>query len=391
MNPPPSTPIPDIPFVNEVRLNARNWTVAILLILAIIWATPRMWKRVERFETGPDYRIPYSLSRDYWLYQRRLDRLPSDKIVLLGDSVIWGEYVLPSGTLSHFLNEKAGSGEPFINGGVNGLFPLAIEGLVDDYADALHDRKVILHCNLLWMSSPKADLQVQKEEKFNHSRLVPQFSPRIPCYKANANERLSVIVERNVSFMSWVTHLQTAYFDDRSIPSWTLEEDSSTDPPRYPHSYQNPLSQITLRVPSAPLDDPQRGPASPRHKPWTHNGANPAQFEWVTLESSLQWAAFKRTVAKLQSRGNEVLVVLGPFNEHIIAPESQAGYRHLRDGVLQWLKSSGVHFIAPAALPSELYADGSHPLTAGYEALARVLAEAPAMKQFLGDKASSRQ
>src|SRR5436190_15440753 len=165
MNPPPATPVPDVPFVNEVRLNSRNWIVAIALIATIIRLMPRVWKKVERFETGPDYRIPYSLSRDYWLYQRRLENIPRGKIVLLGDSVIWGEYVLPNGTLSHFLNEKAGSGERFVNGGVNGLFPLALEGLVNDYARALHDRKVILHCNVLWMSSPKADLSVQKEEK----------------------------------------------------------------------------------------------------------------------------------------------------------------------------------------------------------------------------------
>jgi len=373
VNPPPSTPLPDIPFVNEVRLNSRNWLIAIFLIVAIIWGTPRIWKKAERFETGADYRVPYSLSRDYWLYQRRLEQIPLDKTVLLGDSVVWGEYVLPSGTLSHFLNEKAGSNERFINGGVNGLFPLALEGLVNDYAQSLNHRKIILHCNLLWLSSPKADLQVQKEEKFNHSRLVPQFSPRIPCYKANANERLSVVVERNIQFMSWVTHLQSTYFDDRSIPVWTLEEDSSTDPPHYPNSYKNPLAQIAMRVPSAPADDPLRGPASSRHKSWTHNSANPTQFDWVTLESSLQWAAFQRTVQQLQARGNDVIVLLGPFNEHMIAPESMAGYRKLRDGVIVWFSEHKIRFIAPEPLPPELYADASHPLTPGYKFLAEKL------------------
>ena len=32
-----------------------------------------VWKHIERFDTGPDYRIPYALSSDYWLYQRRLE------------------------------------------------------------------------------------------------------------------------------------------------------------------------------------------------------------------------------------------------------------------------------------------------------------------------------
>lgn len=384
MNPPASiaAPTPEVPFVNEVRLTARNWAAAVFLIVAILLGTPRLWKRIEKFETGADYRIPYSLSRDYWLYQRRLDLTPSEKIVLLGDSVIWGEYVLPNGSLSHFLNAQPGNSERFVNGGVNGLFPLALEGLVDSYATALRGRKVVLHCNLLWLSSPKADLQVQKEEKFNHSRLTPQFSPRIPCYKANANERLSVLIERNVQFMSWVTHLQSAYFNDRSVPAWTLEEDSSSDPPRYPNSYKNPLAQITLRVPAAPADDPMRGPASSRHQPWTHNGAKPSQFEWVELDSSLQWAAFKRVLAKLQSRGNEVFVVLGPFNESMIASESAPAYRKLRDGVIQWLAEQKVQFLAPEPLPSELYADASHPLTAGYELLSQKLLSAPAFQRF---------
>lgn len=382
MNAPPATPLPDIPFVNEVRLNARHWLIAIFAIAAILWATPRIWKKVERFDTGADYRIPYALSRDYWLYQRRLERIPQDKIILLGDSVIWGEYVLPNGTLSHFLNETDGSGERFINGGVNGLFPLAIEGLVDYYAKDIDHRRVILHCNLLWMSSPKADLQTQKEEKFNHSRLVPQFSPRIPCYKANANERLSVMVERNVQFMSWVTHLQSAYFDDRSVPAWTVEEDANSDPPRYPNSDKNPLSQITLVVPSAPADDPLRGPASSRHKAWNQNGGNRAQFDWVQLETSLQWAAFRRTVAKLQARGNEVLVLLGPFNEHMVAPESAAGYKKLHDGVIQWLTDQKVNFLAPEPLPTELYADASHPLTEGYKLLADKIVASPEFSRF---------
>ena len=114
-----------------------------------------------RFPTGSDYRIPYALSRDYWLYQRR--RIEQDaahgKIVILGDSVVWGEYVRVDGTLSHFLNQEAGQGDRFINGGVNGLFPLAMEGLARNYTGTLHSGgKVIVHCNMLWMSSPQADL-----------------------------------------------------------------------------------------------------------------------------------------------------------------------------------------------------------------------------------------
>ena len=54
----------------------------------------------------------------------------------------------------------------------------------------VNSRFILAFCGLLWLTSSKADLSTAKEEQFNHSRLVPQFFPRIPCYKAEANERL---------------------------------------------------------------------------------------------------------------------------------------------------------------------------------------------------------
>jgi hypothetical protein len=384
---PPATPLPaagkEVPFgVNEVRLNSRQWIVAILIIGAVALLTPWIWQRIERFDTGPDYRIPYELSKDYWLYRRRLREVSAhDRIVLLGDSVVWGEYVLPDGTLSHFLNQEAGTTNRFINGGLNGLFPLAEEGLVTYYSRALRGQKVILQCNLLWMTSPKADLSSTKEEQFNHSRLVPQFVPRIPCYRADANERLSAIVQRDVGFIAWVNHLQNAYFDQKSILSWTLEDDGGS-PPRYPHVWKNPLSQITLTVPAAPKNDPQRGPASPRHKPWSENGQGTVQFEWVDLNASLQWQAFQRVVRSLRDRGNDVMVVLGPFNEHMMTEENRASYRRMREGVAAWLTQSQIKYVIPETLPSALYVDASHPLTQGYQLLAKRLFEDQVFREF---------
>jgi lysophospholipase L1-like esterase len=366
----PKRALAETPMVNEMRLNGRQCVLALGIILVAVFLTPRLWKGIERFDTGPDYRIPYDLSKDYWLYQRLLqDKLDPRSIVMLGDSVVWGEYVLPGGTWPHFLNEQTGQADRFVNGGVNGLFPLALEGLVDYYGRALRNRKVILHCNLLWLSSPKADLQIDKEEKFNHSRLVPQFFPRIPCYRADANERLSALVEREFHFMAWVDHLQDAYFGQSSILHWTLEDDGA-DPPRYPNSYKDPLAQITLRVPSPPRDDPERGPKSPRHKPWSES-SGVAPFEWVDLNTSLQWGAFRRLVRTLRERGDDVFVILGPFNEHIMAEESRAPYRKLRDGVSAWLTENKVPHLVPELLPSLLYADASHPLTDGYALLAK--------------------
>ena len=97
--------LPETPFVNEMRLSSKNLRITVALLVAVLLATPRIWKKIERFDTGPDYRIPYSLSKDYWLYERRIQQAPDpSRIVVLGDSVVWGEYVLPNGTLTHFLN-----------------------------------------------------------------------------------------------------------------------------------------------------------------------------------------------------------------------------------------------------------------------------------------------
>jgi len=382
--PQPAAPDAGEPFgANEVRLNGRQWLAAFAIVLLVVLLTPRLWERIERYDAGPDYRIPYELSNDYWLYGRRLRQVADpNQVVVLGDSFVWGEYVLPDGTLSHFLNQESGATDRYINGGVNGFFPLALEGLIAYYGQSLRHRKVILQCNVLWMTSPKADLSTEREEPFNHSRIVPQFFPRIPCYKADTGERLSAIVERHVGFLGWVGHLQNAYFGQKSLPQWTLEDDGGS-PPRYPNLWKNPLRQITLTVPSAPQDDPQRGPASPRHKPWSENGQGSTRFDWIALDSSLQWQAFQRVIGRLRGRHNNVLVVVGPFNEHMMAEENRPAYRKIRDGVAAWLAENRIPHIVPETLPSALYADASHPLTEGYELLAKRISADPTFQNWL--------
>jgi len=384
---PATTPEAGAPFSsNEMRLNARQWLIVLAAVTLVMFLTPPLWERIERFDTGPDYRIPYSLSNDYRLYDRLLRQAAGpNRIIVLGDSVIWGEYVLPDGTLSHFLNREAGEPNRFINAGVNGMFPLALEGLIKHYAQSLRGQKVIFHCNVLWMTNPKADLSTDEEDSFNHSRLVPQFSPRIPCYKADANERLSALVEQRLGFVAWVSHLQNAYFGQKGILNWTMETDGG-NPPRCPNLWRNPLAQITLTVPSASRDDAKRGPNSPRHKPWFASGAGKTRFEWVALNSSLQWAAFQRLVGILRERGNEVLVVLGPFNEHLMADESRPANRRIRDGVVAWLSQNHVHHFVPDLLPSGLYADASHPLTEGYELLAKRICASEEFRKWSGRK-----
>jgi hypothetical protein len=93
----------------------------------------------------------------------------------------------------------------------------------------------------------------------------------------------------------------------------------------------------------------------------------------VPLEHSTQWRFFQQCVRTLTRRGNRVFVVVGPLNEHMLDDASRAAHGQLRRGVAAWLEQQRIPFDAPALLPSELYADASHPLAAGYEQMAKRL------------------
>lgn len=373
----------DLPITHEVRLTLRQWATALLIMTLIAVAVPRVWKHIERFDIGADYRIPYALSNDYWLFDWYLQKVAAAKpVVVLGDSVVWGEYVKSDGTLPHFLNTEAAKPGRFVNAGVNGLFPLAFEGLVRNYGQALRDRKVVVVCNLLWLSSPKADMQAESDETINHASLLPQFRPKVPSYQGDATTRIGSVIGRHVAFMGWVSHLQNAYFNQRSVTQWTLAEDP--DRPRcYPNAYRNPLARITCVVPSGHPDDLERGEGSRRHKPWSAEGPRKTAFDWVPLSSSLQWAAFQRTVELLRQRGNDVLVIVAPFNEHMIADPSLGNYKAIQSGIALWLSDNRIPYVQPDKLPSDLYADASHPLTAGYELLARQIFQEEMFRKWM--------
>ena len=78
--------------------------------------------------------------------------------LVFGDSFVWGQYVEEDQTLTHFLNQEAGR-ERFVNAGLDGLHPLAMGGLLRHHYAGMRIADVVLHLNLLWMSSPQADLQ----------------------------------------------------------------------------------------------------------------------------------------------------------------------------------------------------------------------------------------
>ena len=367
----PETPIgPDrLPISNSIHLTGRQWlSVGFLTLLLIAFAQP-LWKQYEKFEPPADYRMPHDLSNDYWLYERWAEVAAAKyDTLLIGDSVVWGEYVLAPETLSHYLNEQTGT-QRFGNLGLDGAHPLALAGLVEHYATALAAKNVIVQCNPLWLTSPRADLQDDSREPFNHPRLIPQFIPQVPHYHDEISPRLGVLVEQRFHFNAWANHLQQAYYDRTDLPGWTLE-----------HPYDNPLGPLTRELPP-----PDQGL---RHlpEPWHKSGIKPQDYPWVNLDRSLQWQAFQRVVEILRRRGNRVFVVVGPFNEHHLTPPSMAKYQTIKRTIAAWLGTNRIPHVVAKALPSDQYGDASHPLAEGYRLLARRLLEDAGFQATVGIK-----
>jgi len=345
---------PDVSFSsNCVRLSGCEWIFVGIITLTLFCFGPTLWERMEEFEPEPDFRLGYELSDDYWLYSRCCQWAASKyETLVIGDSVIWGHYVSQDNTLSHYLNEAAGR-EQFANLGVDGIHPVALAGLLKYYGHDISDKKVILHFNPLWMSSKKHDLQTEKEFRFNHPKLVPQFIPNILCYKDPYSKRVSAVVERYVPFLSWTSHLKIAYFENMDLPRWTLE-----------HPYENPINAAN-----------QLNAGFENQVPWSERGITKKDFQWVTLETSLQWKFFQRSVELLTERGNSVFVLVGPFNEHMLKGQSIEIYRRMKSKIEDWLQQNNIACYMPQTLPSEWYVDASHPMSEGYAILAKQLFE----------------
>jgi hypothetical protein len=350
-----------------VRLGALHWCIVGAVVAVALAAGPIAWHDQAAPPTGADYRIPYDLSEDYWLYSQLADQRARDADVLVvGDSVIWGQYVAPDGTLSHYLSAR--TGRRFANMGLNGTHPLALEGLIDHHAGGIRDKRVVLHCNPLWLASPQRDLSEAGDASLNHPRLMPQFVPWVPGYDAKLDDRLKVVVHRALPWEGLAGHVRLTCYDGKDLPSWTVDNPSA-----------NPLARLGEARP-APDDGPRRKGVS-----WAAAGMSKADFPWVDPDKSLQWRAFRNTLALLRARGNDVFVCLGPLNEHMLTDASGARYAEVRREMARRLAESGAAWCAPEVLPTGLYADASHPLTGGYDLLAEAMLADNSFRAFIGD------
>ena len=357
--PSPSSLAPgDVPFgSNEVRLTPCQWLVTLAIVSAVLYLLPIEYERVEPLESGADYRIPYSLGNDYWMYGRYC-RAVCSGVGARGQGR--GVREEKSISLAPSPESLAPTLVRFVNMGVDGIHPAAMAGLIEYYGRNISDKNVLLHCNLLWMSSKRRDLQDTKEFAFNHPGLVPQFFPRIPCYREPLSGRLAIGIERHLPFCNWANHLQIAYFSEHDLPTWTIE-----------HPYASPAAALTVELPS-PDEPPSPRPVA---EPWTSQGVGRMNAPWVELGTSFQWRCFRRAVEILRSRRNRVFVLVGPLNEHMLSDKSRQTYRQRKLEAEAWFRQQKIAYYAAPVLPSDCYADASHPLSEGYAILARQLLE----------------
>jgi len=350
---------------NSIRLSLGEWSLTAIICLGILYLLPVVWPAAGQRLSGPDYRIPGELSSDYWMFAQWSERSRGRyRAVVLGDSVVWGQYARSDDTLAHHLNEVAGR-RVFANLGVDGLHPAAMAGMVSYYGKAVEGRPVLLHLNPLWMSSEEQDLQSPEEARFNHPKLVPQVLRRPASYAPMPPDVIGAVLERQASFFSWKEHLTLAYREGMGLQDWTLE---------YP--YTVPFSG---RGPDAYSgDEPGSEPMT-----WRQRGIERQDLPWVEIARSYQWRSFTRTIEILRARQNRVFVLLGPFNTHALTGGSQARYQALAARMEQWLEQEGIPYCAPAALPTDLYADASHPLGSGYREIAKELYGSPAFQRWV--------
>jgi len=360
---------------NGQRLSWRQWIGVALTMILFLWFAPSTWSILEPFEPGNNYRVPAELGNDYWHVQRWIDEAATAyPVVAVGDSVVWGEYVKPDATLTAHLNDRLGRAV-CANGALGGLHPAALKGLLEHYGGGIRDTRVLLQWNLLWMSRPHTDLRLPEtgaeadedaDIRINHPALIPQFDSGITGYDARIEERLDVVVKHRLPLFQLMQHIRTVYFGGSDLQRWTMQ-----------HPTANLLIEVTGELPQA-ADAPHSRPA-----PWFERGLKKQDYAWVDPAESVQWKAFVDLVRLLRARGNDLYVIVGPMNTHMVTDASRERYGTLKQHATDWLAREGVPFVNPPTLPSALYCDASHPLAAGYAREVDALLSDPAFREWL--------
>ena len=350
-----------IPYnANGLRLSAKELlAVAAAVMVAVLVVLPFWHSRSLKVELPDHFRFSYAYRDDYYLYGHVVKAAAAKYDALfLGDSVIWGMYVNNESTLTECLNRRAGR-ESYGNIAIDGLHPVAMRTLVKEHGRALAGKQVFLAFNPLWVNTPEYDLTGKGDIAVNHPKLLPLFDPTIKANKQSLSERCNALLERKFAFYGMLHHLQLVCFGNKDLKSF-IAQNPGTNPLARLHSTVNPLEQAHAL--NSKID-------------WYDAGLPDQDWPWVMPDASRQWQAFLETIELLKARGNQVTVLLGAINAHMLTPKSAAAYEALRAEHIRILASKEIPTIFMPVLPSNEYGDASHPLAPGYERLADYLAQ----------------
>jgi len=321
---------------------------AAAVIIIMVTGLPVIFPLTGDIVFTSDYRLPFYLGEDYFLYKKYVKSVAEyNTIPVIGDSVIWGHYTSDNDTLTAHLNRKQHVAE-FSNMGIDGIHPAVMYGLVDNYCSAFSNKKVIVGINLLWMSSSRHDLSGDKNSEINHRGLLPQFTELIPAYSPAFEERLSLVIKRNMPFFLWADHLKLTRFRERNFYRWSMD-----NPGVLPIIFFRPEIK-TYELP-VPMDSSK----FPRQ-----------DAQWITTDKSLQWRYTLKTIKMLKERGNEILAVVTPFNRYMLTEESAKKHESIVSAIKDNLTTEDIIVIIPEMPPKEEFADSSHPTATGYRIIA---------------------
>lgn len=338
-----------------LELSLREWLVVGLLITSLLAAAPSIPFRPKTPVVEPNYRIPYPLSRRYDLYKRYTTLAAAQTPTLLvGDSVIWGQCAKRNETLAAHLNQQAHQPR-FANAGLDGMNPVALHELLLYHAPGIEKSRVLLQFDPLWMMIEELSAHDVREALYNRPDLIPRLAANFTGpFKEAVSASWSKITEHS-PLGGWGDRLADTKLD---FLAWSLD-----------HPYESPLRAISSTLP--PSDDTSHL----RLIPWNSTPATPIKVGWLELSTSVQWQAFRNILTLLEQRGNKVLVVLGPMNEHAMEQHTLEVYLQLKADMAAELRARGVRCLVATVLPSSHYADICHPLGAGYAEFAKELLE----------------
>lgn len=334
-----------------LSLSLREWLLVALVVTSLLGAAPHLPIRAEAPVIERDYRIPYALSTRYDLYRRYTALAVAQfPVLLIGDSVIWGQTTLRHDTLSHHLNELVKQPR-FANAGLDGMHPAALAELLDYHAPAVANTRVVLQFDPLWLMLSGSSQDVQIGGVHNRPDLIPRLAAHFTGPFKEAASLTWSQVTKNLPLKGWGERLADTRLD---YLAWSLD-----------HPYESPLRAITSPLP--PSEDSHHQVLTP----WNATSSTRQYSRWSVLDGDPQWGSFLRILNLMERRNNRVLVVLGPMNEHMMDAPTLRIYGRLRTKMVEQLQARGTRVFVPTLLPSGHFADICHPLGIGYAEIAK--------------------